>query len=226
MENISLFDIIGPVMIGPSSSHTAGACKIGYMAAQVFGEPVSSAEFHMHGSFYKTLKGHGTDRALLAGIMGFLPDDIRIQDAFNIADERGIGYAFSEADLGEVHPNSVEIVMTGKSGRTETVTGSSIGGGSILISKIDDTDVELDGDYATLITSHNDKPGVIAHVSAVLAEHHINIAFMKVFRQVRGETASLIVQMDEAVGADVLEAIKKIDDISDVKFISSIGETV
>ena len=226
MGNMSLFDIIGPVMIGPSSSHTAGACKIGYMAAQIFGEPIVTADFHMHGSFFKTLKGHGTDRALLAGIMGFLPDDIHIKDAFHIADERGMTYAFSEADLGEVHPNSVEIVMTGKSGRTESVIGSSIGGGSILISKIDDTDVELDGDYATLITSHFDKPGVIAHISAVLAKHQINIAFMKVFRQIKGETASLIVQMDEALGADILDEINQIYDIKDVKFISRIGETV
>jgi len=191
MQDYSLFDIIGPVMIGPSSSHTAGASKIGHMAAQVFEGDIAAVDFYLHGSFFKTVKGHGTDRALLAGIMRMEPDDVRLKDAFAIADARGIAYRFFEADLGEVHPNTVKIVMTGKDGHAETVVGSSIGAAKILITQIGDTDVEVDGDYCTLITTHTDKPGMIAKVSTVLAQHRINIAFMKVFRQNKGDTASL-----------------------------------
>lgn len=222
MQDYSLFDIIGPVMIGPSSSHTAGADKIGHMAAQVFDEEIASVDFYLHGSFFKTVKGHGTDRALLAGIMKMEPDDLRIKDAFEIANLRGINYRFLEADLGEVHPNTVKIVMTAKIGRTETVVGSSVGAAKILITKIGDTDVEVDGDYCTLITTHTDKPGMIAKVSTVLAQHGINIAFMKVFRQNRGDTASLIIQVDELSGEDVQKEIERIEGIQSVKLIQAL----
>ncbi|MEX1308504.1 MAG: L-serine ammonia-lyase, iron-sulfur-dependent subunit beta [Eubacteriales bacterium] len=222
MQDYSLFDIIGPVMIGPSSSHTAGASKIGHMAAQIFDGQIAQVDFFLHGSFYKTAKGHGTDKALLAGIMKMEPDDLRIKDAFDIAKENGLTYRFLEADLGEVHPNTVKIEMTGKDGKTEAVIGSSIGAAKILITQIGDTEVEVNGDYCTLITTHIDKPGMIAKVSAVLAEHRINIAFMKVFRQNRGDTASLIVQVDEFSGEDVLKEIERIDGIQSVKLIKAL----
>lgn len=222
MQDYSLFDIIGPVMIGPSSSHTAGASKIGHMAAQIFDGEITHVDFYLHGSFYKTAKGHGTDKALLAGIMKMEPDDLRIKDAFDIAKASEIKYRFFEADLGEVHPNTVKIVMSGKNGNSETVVGSSIGAAKILITQIGDTDVEVDGDYCTLITTHIDKPGMIAKVSAVLAQHRINIAFMKVFRQNRGDTASLIVQVDEFSGEEVLSEIEEIDGIQSVKLIKAL----
>ncbi len=222
MQDYSLFDIIGPVMIGPSSSHTAGAVKIGHMAAQVFDADITDAVFYLHGSFFKTVKGHGTDKALLAGIMKMEPDDLGIKNAFEIAKSRSMTYQFLEADLGEVHPNTVKIVMTGKDGQTETVVGSSIGAAKILITKIGDTEVEVDGDYCTLITTHIDKPGMIAKVSSVLAQHRINIAFMKVFRQNRGDTASLIIQVDEFSGEDVLNEIMAIEGIQSAKLIKAL----
>jgi L-serine dehydratase len=222
MENFSIFDVIGPVMIGPSSSHTAGASKIGYMAAQIFEHEINKVDFYLHGSFYKTHSGHGTDRALLAGIMKFKPDDRNIRYAFKIADKEGIEYRFIEEDLGEVHPNSVKIVMYSKDGETEQIIGSSVGGGRILIVKIGDTDVEVDGDYSTLITKHYDKPGMIAKVSTILSKYKINIAFMKVFRQMKGANASLIVQVDDFIGEDVISTIKEAEGIIDVKFIKSL----
>jgi len=222
MQDYSLFDIIGPVMIGPSSSHTAGASRIGHMAAQVFDDEIIAVDFYLHGSFYKTVKGHGTDKALLAGIMKMEPDDVRIRDAFELAAERGMAYRFFEADLGEVHPNTVKIVMTGKDGKSETVVGSSIGAAKILITQIGDTDVEVDGDYCTIITTHKDKPGRIAKISTILAEHRINIAFMKVFRQNKGDIASLIIQVDNFSGDDVIKKIEQIDGIRSVKLIKAL----
>ena len=224
MRDYSLFDIIGPVMIGPSSSHTAGAVKIGHMAAQVFDDEITHVDFYLHGSFFKTVKGHGTDKALLAGILKMNPDDLRIKDAFQIANEKGLVFHFYEADLGEVHPNTVKIVMTGKKGSTETVVGSSVGAAKILITQIGNTDVEVDGDYSTLITTHTDKPGMISKVSTVLAQHRINIAFMKVFRQNRGDTASLIVQVDEFSEDDVIKEIEAIEGIRSVKWIKALED--
>lgn len=222
MENYGIFDVIGPVMIGPSSSHTAGASKLGYLAAQIFDSEIVKVEFYLHVSFYKTHKGHGTDRALLAGIMKFKPDDKNIRYAFKIADKKKIEYHYHEADLGEVHPNSVKIIINGRDGLTEEIVGSSIGGGRILIIKIGDTDVEIDGDYSTLITKHQDRPGIIAKVSTILSKHKVNIAFMKVFRQMKGANASLIVQVDDNISDETIEEIKKSDGMIDVKFIKSL----
>jgi len=221
MEDLSIFDVIGPVMIGPSSSHTAGASKLGFLASEVFDRDIGMVEFFLHGSFYKTHKGHGTDRALLAGIMKFLPDDENIRYAFKIAEEKGLKYHYYEADLGEIHPNSVKIVMHSMDGEKEEVIGSSVGGGRILISRIGDTEVEVDGDYSTLITKHFDKPGVIANVTTILSNHDINIAFMKVFRNTKGEQASLIVQVDDLIDEGILSEVRKTEGIEDVKFIRS-----
>ncbi|MCK5128290.1 MAG: L-serine ammonia-lyase, iron-sulfur-dependent subunit beta [Clostridiales bacterium] len=220
----SIFDVIGPVMIGPSSSHTAGAAKIGYLSTQIFDKQITAVEFYLHGSFAKTYKGHGTDRALLAGIMRIKPDDSKLRKAFEIVQERGIEYNFYKEDLGDVHPNSVRIVLFGIDDTSEQIIGSSVGGGRILISRIGQTDVEVDGDYATLITKHFDKPGVIAKVSTILSAYGINIAFMKVFRQLRGAQASLIVQVDEILKEEILNKIQELDEIQEVKFINSLRQ--
>ena len=225
METYGIFDVIGPIMVGPSSSHTAGANRIGNMARSIFGKDVKKAEFYLHGSFYKTRKGHGTDRALLAGVMGIAHDNVRIRDAFSTADKKGIEYAFYKSDLGEVHPNSVKIVMYDSEGVHQEIIGSSVGGGKIIITKINSTDVEIDGEYSSLITKHIDKPGVIAKITRALADYKINIAFMKVFRDSKGDVARLVIQVDEDISKEILDAIEAYDEVMEIKFVESIKES-
>lgn len=178
--------------------------------------------FILHEPFYKTLKGHGTNLALLAGILGIKPDDERLRDAFEIAEDLGIEYSFSGLDLGDVHPNTVKICLFSTDDSRLDIIGSSIGGSKIIISKIDDTDVEFDGEYATLITKHIDRSGVIAKISNVLSKHNINIAFMKVFRHERGVNASLIIQVDDVVDEEIMVDIGNITDIIDAVFCADV----
>lgn len=147
-----VFDIVGPVMIGPSSSHTAGAVRLGLMARKILGEPAVRADINLHGSFAQTYRGHGTDKALIAGILGFAPDDERIREALQLAEEKGLSYRFQKVNLEQAHPNTAVIHLTGTSGRTARVRGSSVGGGNIRITNIDGYEVELTGTYPALIT--------------------------------------------------------------------------
>lgn len=148
---MNVFDIIGPVMVGPSSSHTAGAARIGKVARTILGEELKEAIIEMHGSFAKTYKGHGTDKALLAGLMGFEVDDDRIRNSLEIANQKGIKFIFNTAVMGNVHPNTARLNLTGESGRKVCVQGASIGGGNIVITEIDGIEVELTGNLHTLI---------------------------------------------------------------------------
>lgn len=203
-----VFDIIGPVMIGPSSSHTAGAVRLGKIAGKILGERAVAARIWLHGSFAKTYRGHGTDRALLAGILGFATDDARIREALEIAAARGVAYAFEATDLGEsAHPNTARITLTGESGRCTTVEGASVGGGNILVSRIDGFDVEMTGRYYTLATVHEDRPGVIMGVTQVLARQAINVAFMRVSRKTRGAQALMILEVDDAISDAVAKEV-------------------
>lgn len=203
-----VFDIVGPIMIGPSSSHTAGAARLGLMAGKILGEPVVKVEILLHGSFARTYRGHGTDKALIGGIMGFSPEDERIRDALKIAEERGLEYYFKPVDLGDAHPNTAVFVLTGESGRQITVGGASIGGGNIEIRNIDSFQIALTGQYPSLIVVHTDKPGVIREISDVLAKHNVNIAFMRVFRRTRGQQAMMIIETDEELTDDIIEACR------------------
>jgi L-serine dehydratase len=216
MKNYSVFDIIGPIMIGPSSSHTAGAARIGYIAQSIVNEEFNEVIFELHGSFAKTYKGHGTDRALLAGVMGYTPDDERIKNAFEIASQEGLKYEFAEFDLGDVHPNTVRVKIKTKQGKVWEITGSSIGGGKAKIIRINDMDVEFSGEYTTILTTHTDYPGVVASVSAIISKNDINIAFMKLFRQAKGHKAMLIIETDQKVEPDVVEEIGKLENIEHV----------
>ncbi|SFA91044.1 L-serine ammonia-lyase, iron-sulfur-dependent subunit beta [Selenomonas ruminantium] len=199
-----VFDIVGPVMIGPSSSHTAGAVRLGLMARKILGEEAVRAEINLHGSFARTYRGHGTDKALIAGILGFAPEDERIRDALNIAAGTGLEFSFQTVNLEEAHPNTAVIYLVGKSGRMARVRGASIGGGNIMISNIDGYNVELTGQYPALITIHHDCPGVITKVTQILAHAEVNIAFMRVSRQNRGETAMMIMELDEEPTPEVI----------------------
>lgn len=201
-----VFDIVGPVMIGPSSSHTAGAVRLGLMARKVLGEPAVRADINLHGSFAQTYRGHGTDKALIAGILGFAPDDERIREALAIAEEQGLAFSFQKVNLEQAHPNTAVIHLTGASGRTVRVRvrGASVGGGNIRITNIDGYEVELTGIYPALITIHHDKPGIITKVTQILARYEYNIAFMRVSRQSCGEMAMMILELDEPLSGDVV----------------------
>lgn len=219
MTSYSIFDLIGPIMVGPSSSHTAGANRIGYMAKHIIGEPIKEVTFYLHGSFAKTYKGHGTDKALLAGILGYLPDDERIKDSFKYADEEGISYKFVEADLGDVHPNTTKLAVTTVSGDHWEITGSSIGGGKVKITRVNDMEVDFDGEYTSLITHHQDYPGIVAKITNILAVFEINIAFMKLFRTSRGSEAMLLIETDQDIPKNVTDKIMKIDALDSCKVI-------
>ncbi|MCT4542756.1 MAG: L-serine ammonia-lyase, iron-sulfur-dependent subunit beta [Vallitalea sp.] len=218
----SIFDIIGPIMIGPSSSHTAGAAKIGYIARGIFGEDIKSVKFILHGSFAKTYMGHGTDKALLSGVMGFLPDDERLKNAYKIAESKGITYSFIGDNLGEVHPNTVKIHMVSEGGKEMMVMGSSIGGGKVVIIQINDLEVNFNGEYTTLITKHYDRPGVVASITSILANNNVNIAFMKLFRHSKGDYARLVLESDEEINNSVLEEIKKMKFVDEVTRIDKL----
>lgn len=222
MKEYGIFDIIGPVMIGPSSSHTAGAARLGFMARKIAGARIKEVVFYLHGSFAKTYAGHGTDKALLAGVMGLMPDDEGIRDAFILAREKGVIYRFEERDLGEVHPNTVRIAMETQGGEKWEVTGSSIGGGKVRIIRINELEVEFEGEYTTLITYHQDRPGVIADISAVLSKYKINIAFMRVFRENKAANAALIAETDEDISPLALAEIEKNPHIIQVKVLQPI----
>lgn len=220
MKGIGVFDILGPIMIGPSSSHTAGAARLGKIARSIAGGDIAEVTFLLHGSFAQTYKGHGTDRALVAGILGMEPSDERLRNSIDIAKEKKIKFLFKEADLGDVHPNTVRFVMrTIDNGYCE-VMGSSIGGGSIQIIEVNDNKVDFTGMYETLIVAHKDAPGVINSVTQILYSENINVAFMKVFRNHKGREATMVFEMDNKL-SDVL--IKKIKDIELVDNVISIS---
>ncbi|MBP1919778.1 L-serine ammonia-lyase, iron-sulfur-dependent subunit beta [Youngiibacter multivorans] len=218
-KKYGIFDIIGPVMIGPSSSHTAGAARIGRIARLIAGSEIVKADFILHGSFSKTYRGHGTDRALVAGILGMLPDDDRLRDSMDLAKEAGISISFREGSLGDVHPNTVRIDMTLADGEIISVTGSSIGGGAVLITRIGDEDVQFTGNYPTLLITHTDSPGVVAHVTRLLYEASINIAFMSVFRSQRGKSATMIFETDENIPEGTLEKLKDVSGVGGIRFL-------
>lgn len=179
---INIFDMMGPVMVGPSSSHTAGAARIGNMGRTLLGEEVARADIGLHGSFAETGFGHGTDRALLAGLLGMKPDDLRIPNAYEEANRAGMAYSFRTVELRDAHPNTALLELTGKSGKQLTLQASSIGGGAIVVNKIDGIDVNFTGDFNTLIVRNQDESGSVAAITSILSQVHINVANMSVNR--------------------------------------------
>lgn len=220
MNFLSIFDVIGPNMIGPSSSHTAGAVSIALMARKLFSEGIQEVTFTLYGSFAKTYQGHGTDRALLGGILGFETHDERIRDAFEYAKEMGVAYKYiiDEQTITN-HPNTADIDLVGITGRRMSIRGESIGGGKMKIVRIDGIDVEFTGEYSTLIVRQIDKPGVVAHITQALSEQNVNIAFMRLFREDKGATAYTVVESDEAIPEQVLDRIRTNRNVSDLMLI-------
>lgn len=217
------FDIIGPVMVGPSSSHTAGAVRIGNIAQRLLGEPVKRAEVFFHGSFLSTGKGHGTDRAVIAGLLGFSVDDPRIADSFRYADEAGMLYKLSGTDLGDVHPNSVKLVLAGMHGNTLRLIASSIGGGAVRVTEIDGLSVNFSGDSPTLIINNQDRPGRVTEVTSLLGTANINVATMQLHRAERGGNAVMVLECDQEVPALVIRQLSELEGILKVTYLSGEG---
>ena len=220
MNYTSIFDVIGPNMIGPSSSHTAGAVSIALMARKLFGSEITRADFTLYGSFARTYRGHGTDKALLGGTLGFSPDDIRIRDAFAIARQMGVEYTFTEnhEHLG-YHPNTADILLTGTDGSQQFVRGVSVGGGKMKIVRINNIDVDFTGEYSTLIVRQKDTAGIVAHISRCLAEQNVNIAFMRLYREAKGETAYTIIESDQMIPPDIIDSINTHESIYETTVI-------
>ncbi len=194
-----LFDVLGPVMIGPSSSHTAGAVRIGQTARRLLGEEPVQAEIRLHGSFAATGKGHGTDRALVAGLLGMETDDERIPHSFEIAEERGLEVTFSNVELMNVHPNTAVLHLVGESGKTLDIQGASVGGGRIAITEVDGITVNFSGEQNTLIVHNVDAPGHVAEVTTALAQRKINIATLQLYRSRLGSYAIMVVETDQTI---------------------------
>ncbi|AFV76443.1 L-serine dehydratase, iron-sulfur-dependent, beta subunit [Thermus oshimai JL-2] len=187
--------MIGPVMVGPSSSHTAGACRLALLARHLLGEKPKRVEFGLHGSFAKTGAGHGTHLALVAGVLGLSPDDERLKESFALAEREGLEVAFKEVELGDVHPNTVRMVLEGEKEHL-TVTGSSLGGGLVRIFDLEGFEVRITGQAPTLVVKNVDTPGVVARVARILADDEVNIAHLTVSRKKRGGEAMMSLEVD------------------------------
>ena len=207
-RDISVFDIIGPIMVGPSSSHTAGAVRLGQVGRAILGRQPTSALIELHGSFAQTGKGHGTDRGLVAGLLGLATDEPLLRKSFELAELAGLSFSIVEADLGEdAHPNTARLTLSDGL-RTVEVTGASIGGGLVEIVNVDGYDVSFGCEYDTLLVLAEDRPGTINEVTGWLARLGINIAFLRVERQKRGGDAIMIIETDHAVDPQILEAFE------------------
>ena len=194
---VSLLDIIGPVMVGPSSSHTAGACRLGLLARGLVGGTPERARIELHGSFARTGEGHGTDKAIVGGLLGFRPDDERIRDALQIAEREGLDYRFEKTTLDEeAHPNTVRITLH-RGDRSAVMTGSSLGAGRVLVTEIDGFPVEVSGSYHTIVLVAEDVRGSVARIAGVLADDGVNIATLRLTRKQRGGDAFMVIEVDE-----------------------------
>ena len=215
---INIFDMMGPVMVGPSSSHTAGAARIGNMGRTLLGEEVARADIGLYGSFAETGFGHGTDRALLAGLLGMKPDDLRIPNAYEEANRAGMAYSFRTVELRYAHPNTALLELTGKSGKKLTLQAASIGGGAIVVNKIDGIDVNFTGDFNTLIVRNQDESGSVAAITSILSQVHINVANMSVNRHRRGGDALMVIETDQHIKPRQVEFLSELPGILSVTY--------
>jgi L-serine dehydratase len=205
---VSLFDILGPVMVGPSSSHTAGACRLGLMARAILGDTPERAQIRLHGSFAATGEGHGTHRAIVGGLIGLAPDDLRLREAYAEAEAAGLEWSFAEIELGEeAHPNTV-IFEVERGEERVRLRGASVGGGRIEVTEIDGFHVALGGDYHTLVVLARDTPGTIATIAGIFAEDGVNLATMRVDRTGRHKDALMTIEIDEPISDQALDEIR------------------
>ena len=212
---INIFDMMGPVMVGPSSSHTAGAARIGNMGRTLLGEEVARADIGLYGSFAETGFGHGTDRALLAGLLGMKPDDLRIPNAYEEANRAGMAYSFRTVELRDAHPNTAH---PNTALLELTLQASSIGGGAIVVNKIDGIDVNFTGDFNTLIVRNQDESGSVAAITSILSQVHINVANMSVNRHRRGGDALMVIETDQHIKPRQVEFLSELPGILSVTY--------
>ena len=210
---MNLFDILGPVMVGPSSSHTAGAVRIGLMARALLGQEPVRARLLLHGSFASTGEGHGTHRALIAGLLGLSPDDSRVPDSFALAGERGLEFTFGTCVLRDVHPNSVLIQLEGAQGGALEVGASSPGGGRIQVFRLDGLSTSFTGELPTLVVHNSDQPGCVSQVTGVLAGHGMNVATLQLNRGNRGESAVMVIECDQPIPDEVAQEVRDLPGI-------------
>ena len=210
-------------MVGPSSSHTAGAVKIGYTSRKLLAEPVQKAEILLYGSFLATGTGHGTDRAIVAGLLGMLPDNPEIPRSFELAKKAGMEFTFGEAKLKNAHPNSVQLLLTGKNSRHLEIVGESLGGSLINIAQIDGLSANFSAEYPTLIVHNLDQPGHIAEVTSMLSHKSVNIASMQLYRSSRGGNAVMVIECDQEVPAESIKWLEHLEGIEKVTYYSLSG---
>jgi L-serine dehydratase len=220
---VSLLDIIGPVMVGPSSSHTAGACRIGLLARGLVRGTPQSARVELHGSFARTGEGHGTDKAIAAGLLGFRPDDVRIRDALDIAEREGLSYRFEKTTLSDdSHPNTVRLSVT-RGSETHVITASSIGAGRIVLSEIDGYPVEVNGNLHTIVVVAEDRPGSVARIAGILAEEKVNLATMRLTRLARGGDAFMVLECDDDASDHAIDAIEQLEWVRWARRLDKVG---
>lgn len=217
---MNLLDIIGPIMVGPSSSHTAGAVKIGLVSRKLMVEKVVKADIYFHGSFLATGKGHGTDKAVVAGLLGIAVDDSRVPFSFEIAKQEGLEFKITGIDLGDAHPNTVKLNLTGESGKKIEIIAASVGGGQIEVCEIDGLSASFGGNYPTIIVNHKDIPGRVTAVTSRLSESNVNIATMKLYRTVRGGDAVMIIECDHEVPVKTIKSLEELEGIIKVTYLS------
>jgi L-serine dehydratase len=220
---VSLLDIIGPVMVGPSSSHTAGACRLGLIARALVGGTPEKAKVELHGSFARTGTGHGTDRAIAGGLLGYAPDDERLRESLAAAEAEGLAITFENTKLrGEHHPNSTRITVT-RQGKTAVLTGSSIGAGRIIVTAIDGFPVDITGTYTTLVVVAHDEPGIVATVATALAAEGVNLATMRVSRRQKGGDAIHVYELDSPPAATAIDRINALKAVRTVRVVERVA---
>ena len=208
VKEYSIFDVVGPNMIGPSSSHTAGAARLGKMAKKIVGKNIKDVKFYLHGSFAETYKGHGTDKALVGGILGFDTDDVRIRNAFTLATENGVSFEFIKTDLGDVHPNTVKMDITLDNGKEHIVMGSSIGGGNIKITEIDGLKLDFDGSKYAIIMEIKDEVGAISKIVSILSEDNKSISSINSNKVDNSKFGFVTILVEEKLEDETIEKIR------------------
>ncbi|HZO17418.1 MAG TPA: L-serine ammonia-lyase, iron-sulfur-dependent subunit beta [Gemmatimonadaceae bacterium] len=220
---VSLLDIIGPVMVGPSSSHTAGACRIGLLARSLIGGTPQTAKLELHGSFARTGEGHGTDKALVGGLLGFRPDDERLRDALDIADREGLAYRVEKTTIAEdAHPNTVRLTIE-RDGTSIEVVGESLGAGRVRLTRIDGFPVEVTGALWTIVLVARDQPGSIARICGILADEGVNLATMRVTRKERGGDAFMVLELDDPPSGQALAHIRTLEWVRRVRALDKVA---
>lgn len=220
---MNVFDIVGPIMIGPSSSHTAGACRIGRYARAILNEEPNDVTIQFSGSFRTTYKGHGTDRAVIAGLLGYEVDDERLRDSIEIAKKEGRDIKIIAEDIDLAHPNTALITMKKKNGEVISMQGASVGGGNIRITKLNGVDIAIDGKYDVIIVGHKDVPGMIHKITKVLWDNAININGLSLHRTEKAGDAVVIIEVDDAVDNKLIAELEAVENVSQATILHSLS---